>query len=131
LAGDEAGVGVQVDPIADVGRDIEHVGRDIDSRIRLPSRIFRRPMRHGELRTDLDLLEVAEWLALIQFIRSGWPDRLDFSRPDEPGHRKLLKTFVLQAFLPVGMTETRVERPLPRACAVVQPAQRADVLARG
>src|SRR6476619_193512 len=115
LAGDEAGVGVQVDPIADVGRDIEHVGRDIDSRIRLPSRIFRRPMRHGELRTDLDLLEVAEWLALIQFIRSGWPDRLDFSRPDDPGHRKLLKTFVLQAFLPVGMTETRVERPLPRA----------------
>jgi hypothetical protein len=43
-------------------------------------------MRHGELRTDLDLLEVAEWLALIQFIRSGWPDRLDFSRPDDPGH---------------------------------------------
>ena len=88
-------------------------------------------MRHGELRRDLDLLEVAEWLALIQFIRSGWPDRLDFSRPDDPGHRKLLKTFVLQAFLPVGMTETRVERPLPRACAVVQPAQRADMLARG
>jgi hypothetical protein len=79
LAGDEAGVGVQVDPIADVGRDIEHVGRDIDSRIRLPSRTFRRPMRHGELRTDLDLLEVAEWLALIQFIRSvgrtGWTSR--------------------------------------------------------
>src|SRR6476619_3051584 len=86
LAGDEAGVGVGVDPIADVGRDIEHVGRDIDSRIRLPSRTFRRPMRHGELRTDLDLLEVAEWLALIQFIRSGWPDRLDFSRPDDPAH---------------------------------------------
>ena len=67
----EGGVGVQIDPIADVGRDIEHVGRDIYSRIRLPSRRFRRPMRHGELRTDLDLLEVAEWLALIQFIHSG------------------------------------------------------------
>ncbi len=74
-AGDEAGVGVQVDPIADVGRDIEHVGVDIDSRIRLPSRRFRRPMRHGELRTDLDLLDVVEWLALIQFIHSGWPAR--------------------------------------------------------
>lgn len=83
-------------------------------------------MRRGELQTDLDLLEVAE-LALIQVILVG---RLDFSRPDDPGHRKLLKTFVLQAFLPVGVTETRVERPLPRACAVVQPAQRADMLAR-
>ena len=126
-ASDEAGV-VQVDPIADVGRDIDHVGLDIDSRIRLPSRRFRRSMRHGELQTDFDLLEVAGWLALIQFILVG---RLDFSRPDDPGHRKLLKTFVLQAFLPVGVTETRVERPLPRACAVVQPTQRADMLARG
>ena len=126
-ASDEAGV-VQVDPIADVGRDIDHVGLDIDSRIRLPSRRFRRSMRHGELQTDFDLLEVAGWLALIQFILVG---RLDFSRLDDPGHRKLLKTFVLQAFLPVGVTETRVERPLPRACAVVQPTQRADMLARG
>jgi hypothetical protein len=91
-------------------------------------RAARRPIRHGELRTDLDLLEVAEWLALIQFILVG---RLDFSRPHDPGHRKLLKTFVLQAFLSVGVTEARVERPLPRACAVVQPAQRADMLARG
>ena len=74
MAGDAAGVGVQVDPIADVGRDIEHVGRDIDSRISPP-------MRRGELRTDLDLLEVAQWLALIQFILVG---RLDFSRPDDP-----------------------------------------------
>jgi hypothetical protein len=127
LAGDEAGVGVGVDPIADVGRDIEHVGRDIDSRIRLPSRRFRQ--RHGELRTDLDLLEVAKWPALTQFIHSGWPAGLLAAR--RPGHRNLLKTFVLQAFLPLGVTEARVERPLPRACAVVQPAQRADVLARG
>jgi hypothetical protein len=66
-------------------------------------------------------------LTLIQFILVG---RLDFSRPDDPSHRKLLKTFVLQAFLPVSVTETRVERPLPRACAVAQPAQRADMLAR-
>ena len=86
-------------------------------------------MRHGELRRDLDLHEVAEWLALIQFIHSGWPAGLLAAR--RPGHRNLLKTFVLQAFLPLGVTEARVERPLPRACAVVQPAQRADVLARG
>ena len=75
------------------------------------------------------LLEVAEWPALIQFIHSGWPAGLLAAR--RPGHRKLLKTFALQAFLPVGVTEARVERPSPRACAVVQPAQRADVLARG
>jgi len=31
---------------------------------------------------QLDLLEVAEWLALTQFIHSG--GRLDFSRPDDP-----------------------------------------------
>jgi hypothetical protein len=30
------------------------------------------------------------------------------SMPDDPGHRKLLKTFALQAFLPVGATDTRV-----------------------
>lgn len=41
-----------------------------------------------------------------------------------PGHRNLLKTFVLQAFLPLGVTAARVHRPSPRACAVVQPAQR-------
>ena len=45
----------------------------------------------------------------IQFIHSGWPAGLLAAR--RPGHRKLLKTFVLQAFLPS--------------------AQRADVLARG
>jgi len=77
---------------------------------------------------QLDLLEVAEWLALTQFIHSGWPAGLLAAR--RPGHHTLLKTFVLQAFLPDGGTEARVERPLPRACAVIQPAQRADVLAR-
>jgi hypothetical protein len=84
-------------------------------------------MRHGELRTDLDLLEVAEWLALIQFILlAGWTSRGPTTRPSQAS-----ETFVLQAFLPVGMTEARVERPVPRARAVVQAAQRADMLARG
>ena len=59
--------------------------------------IFRRAMERGELRADLDLTEIAEWLALIQFILVG---RLDFARPDDPGHRRLLKTFVLPALLP-------------------------------
>jgi AcrR family transcriptional regulator len=67
--------------------------------------IFRSAIERGELREDLDLTEVAEWLALIQFILVG---RLDFSRPDDPGHRKLLRTFLLPAFLPVGATETSV-----------------------
>src|SRR5262249_48962934 len=67
--------------------------------------IFRGAMERGELRADLDLTEVAEWLALIQFILVG---RLDFARPDDPGHRKMLKTFVLPAFLPVGVTEAGV-----------------------
>lgn len=49
--------------------------------------------------------EFAEWLALIQFIMVG---RLDFARPGDPGHRKLLETVVLLAFLPVGVTESGV-----------------------
>jgi hypothetical protein len=67
--------------------------------------IFNRAMERGELRADLDLTEVAEWLALIQFILVG---RLDFARPDDPGHRKLLKTFVLPALLPADVTEAGV-----------------------
>lgn len=54
----------------------------------------------GEIRPGLDLNEVAEWLALVQFILVG---RLDFARADDPGHRHLLRTFVLPAFLPVGV----------------------------
>jgi AcrR family transcriptional regulator len=67
--------------------------------------IFRRAMERGELRADLDLTEIAEWLALIQFILVG---RLDFARADDPGHRRLLKTFVLPAFLPADVTEAGV-----------------------
>jgi len=64
------------------------------------SPILRRAIERGEIRADLDMLAVAEWLALVQFILVG---RLDFARADDPGHRKMLKDFVLPAFLPVGV----------------------------
>jgi AcrR family transcriptional regulator len=54
----------------------------------------------GEIRADLDIAQVAEWLALVEFILVG---RLDFEKPDDPGHRALLQTFVLPAFLPAGV----------------------------
>jgi AcrR family transcriptional regulator len=62
--------------------------------------ILEKAAQRGEIRPDLDLDYVAEWLALVQFILVG---RLDFSRPDDPGHRVLLRTFVLPAFLPAGV----------------------------
>lgn len=62
--------------------------------------ILRRAIERGEIRADLDTQAIAEWLALVQFILVG---RLDFSRADDPGHRTLLRTFVLPAFLPVGV----------------------------
>jgi AcrR family transcriptional regulator len=64
------------------------------------SPILRRAIDRGEIRADLDMAAVAEWLALVQFILVG---RLDFARADDPGHRKMLKDFVLPAFLPVGV----------------------------
>ena len=62
--------------------------------------ILRRAVERGEIRADLDMLAVAEWLALVQFILVG---RLDFARADDPGHRKMLREFVLPAFSPVGV----------------------------
>jgi AcrR family transcriptional regulator len=62
--------------------------------------ILRRAIERGEIRADLDMSAVAEWLALVQFILVG---RLDFARPDDPGHRKMLRDFVLPAFLPAGV----------------------------
>jgi hypothetical protein len=47
---------------------------------------------------------VAEWLAPVQFILVS---RLDFTRADDPGHRKMLKDFVLPAFLPVDTNAPR------------------------
>jgi AcrR family transcriptional regulator len=62
--------------------------------------ILGRAVERGEIRADLDMAAVAEWLALVQFILVG---RLDFARPDDPGHRKMLRDFVLPAFLPVDV----------------------------
>ena len=64
--------------------------------------ILRRAIERGEIRPDLDMSAVAEWLALIQFILVG---RLDFSSADDPGHRTMLRTFVLPAFLPVAAVQ--------------------------
>ncbi len=61
--------------------------------------IFRRAMERGEIRRDLDIAAVAEWLALVQFILVG---RLDFASPQDPNHREMLRTFVLPAFSPSG-----------------------------
>jgi len=57
--------------------------------------IFRRAMERGEIRRDLDIAAVAEWLALVQFILVG---RLDFASPEDPNHREMLRMFVLPAF---------------------------------
>jgi AcrR family transcriptional regulator len=62
--------------------------------------ILRRAIERGEIRADLEMSEVAAWLALVQFILVG---RLDFARADDPGHRKMLRDFVLPAFLPVDV----------------------------
>ncbi|MDF3342214.1 TetR/AcrR family transcriptional regulator [Mycolicibacterium septicum] len=60
--------------------------------------VFRQAMARGEIRPDLDLKAVAEWLGLVQFILVG---RLDFASAEDPGHRKMLREFVLPAFAPV------------------------------
>jgi AcrR family transcriptional regulator len=67
--------------------------------------ILQAAAERGEIRSDLDPAAVAEWLALVQLILVG---RLDFTRPDDPQHRLLLRAFVLPAFLPVA-----VSAPLP------------------
>ncbi|MCV7252329.1 TetR/AcrR family transcriptional regulator [Mycolicibacterium fluoranthenivorans] len=61
--------------------------------------IFQQAVDRGEIRADLDMAAVAEWIALVQFILVG---RLDFAKPDDPVHRKMLREFVLPAFAPVG-----------------------------
>src|SRR5262245_14929475 len=62
--------------------------------------ILQAAAERGEIRADLDIARVAEWLALVEFILVG---RLDFEKPDDPSHRQLLQTFVLPAFLPAGV----------------------------
>lgn len=51
----------------------------------------------GEVRPELDVEKVCEWIALLEFILVG---RLDFGGPDDPAHRDLLQTFVLPALVP-------------------------------
>lgn len=63
--------------------------------------IFHRAAERGEIRSDLDLPAVAEWLALVQFIMVG---RLDFANSADPDHREMLRTFVLPAFRPADDT---------------------------
>ena len=53
--------------------------------------------QQGEIRTDVTIDEINEWFALLQFILVG---RLDFSHADDPGHRKLIRTFVLPSLRP-------------------------------
>jgi AcrR family transcriptional regulator len=59
--------------------------------------VLRRAIQRGEIRSDLDILDVGQWLALVQFILVG---RRDVTGTDDAGTRILLKTFVLPAFLP-------------------------------
>ena len=59
--------------------------------------VLRRAIQRDEIRSDLDVLAVGQWLALVQFILVG---RLDVAGADDPGTRMLLKTFVLPAFSP-------------------------------
>jgi AcrR family transcriptional regulator len=61
--------------------------------------VFARAIERGEVRSDLNISAVAQWLALVQFILVG---RLDFAASDDPVHRELLSQFVLPAFLPAS-----------------------------
>ena len=58
--------------------------------------VLRRATQRGEIRSDLDVMAVGQWLALVQFILVG---RRDVTGPDDPSTRVLLKTFVLPAFI--------------------------------
>jgi AcrR family transcriptional regulator len=58
--------------------------------------VLRRAIQRGEIRSDLDVLAVGRWLALVQFILVG---RRDVIGTDDPGTREMLKQFVLPAFM--------------------------------
>jgi AcrR family transcriptional regulator len=59
--------------------------------------VLRRATQRGEIRSDLDVMAVGQWLAVVQFILVG---RRDVTGADDSGIRILLKTFVLPAFMP-------------------------------
>ncbi|WP_236977173.1 MULTISPECIES: TetR/AcrR family transcriptional regulator [Mycobacterium] len=59
--------------------------------------VLQRAIQRGEIRSDLDVLAVGQWLALVQFILVG---RRDVAGVDEPATREMLQRFVLPAFMP-------------------------------
>jgi AcrR family transcriptional regulator len=61
--------------------------------------VLRRAIQRGEIRSDLDVFDVGQWLALIQFTMVG---RHDVTGADDPGTREMLKRFVLPAFISLG-----------------------------
>jgi hypothetical protein len=61
--------------------------------------VLRRATQRGEIRSDLDVMAVGEWLAVVQFILLG---NRDVASADDPSTRLLLKTFVLPAFMPAA-----------------------------
>lgn len=61
--------------------------------------ILQRAIQRGQVRSDLDVLAVGQWLALVQFIMVG---RRDVTGTDDPGIRDILKRFVLPAFMPAA-----------------------------
>lgn len=96
------------DPIVRILVSPEHMelttpivgGTDLATRLtgELWEPVFKRAAERGEIRPDLDMEGVAEWIALVQFILVG---RRDFAQPDDPGHRKMLREFVLPALAPI------------------------------
>jgi len=61
--------------------------------------VFRRATQRGEIRSDLDVMAVGDWLAVVQFILVG---RRDVTGTDDSSTRVLLKMFVLPAFIPAA-----------------------------
>jgi AcrR family transcriptional regulator len=61
--------------------------------------VLHRAIQRGEIRSDLDVLAVGQWLALVQFILVG---RRDVTGTDDPATREMLRTFVLPAFIPAA-----------------------------
>jgi AcrR family transcriptional regulator len=58
--------------------------------------VLERAMVGGEIRSDVDIDKMSEWIALVQFILVG---RLDLDNPDDPAHREMLRNFVLPGLL--------------------------------
>ena len=66
--------------------------------------VLERALENGDIRTDVDIQKMSEWIALVQFILVG---RLDFDNPDDPAHRAMLRNFVLPGLEPSVATVGR------------------------